>query len=76
MAVARVSKITAASKKGFQEATQEGLERATKYPAPDESNEQAARSSGGLLYFRGWSRIVRVDSTKSLGRHAWHEWRW
>jgi dodecin len=30
MAVARVSKITAASSKGFQEAVQEGLKRATK----------------------------------------------
>jgi flavin-binding protein dodecin len=30
MAVARVSKITAASTKGFQEATEEGLKRATK----------------------------------------------
>jgi dodecin len=30
MAVARVSKITAASTKSFQEATEEGLERATK----------------------------------------------
>lgn len=30
MAVARVSKITAASTKGFQEAVQEGLARATK----------------------------------------------
>lgn len=30
MAVARVSKITAASSKSFQEATEEGLERATK----------------------------------------------
>jgi len=30
MAVARVSKITASSTKGFQEATVEGLERATK----------------------------------------------
>ena len=33
MAVARVSKITAASAKSFQEATQEGLERATQDPA-------------------------------------------
>ena len=30
MAVARVSKITASSSKGFQEAVQEGLKRATK----------------------------------------------
>jgi dodecin len=30
MAVARVSKITAASPNGFQEATEEGLKRATK----------------------------------------------
>jgi dodecin len=30
MAVARVSKITASSPKGFQQATEEGLERATK----------------------------------------------
>jgi flavin-binding protein dodecin len=30
MAVARVSKITAASAKGFQEAVEEGLNRATK----------------------------------------------
>ena len=30
MAVARVSKITAASAKGFQQATEEGLKRATK----------------------------------------------
>ena len=30
MAVARVSKITAASKQGFQQAAEEGLERATK----------------------------------------------
>jgi flavin-binding protein dodecin len=30
MAVARVTKITAASSKSFQEATEEGLERATK----------------------------------------------
>lgn len=30
MAVARVSKITASSNKGFQEATEEGLKRATK----------------------------------------------
>ena len=30
MAVARVTKITAASSKGYQEATEEGLQRATK----------------------------------------------
>ena len=30
MAVARVSKITASSKKSFQEAAEEGLKRATK----------------------------------------------
>jgi flavin-binding protein dodecin len=30
MAVARVSKLTAASTKGFQEATEDGLKRATK----------------------------------------------